>query len=297
MKVKFLPSGEEHEIEVNETVLHLAQRVGLHIQSVCKGIPSCAECRVQIAEGEHHVLPPSKKELDLIGTAHYVDRSRLACQLRCYGDLEIDLKEQIEKEKRATQKPKDRLARRDGETSRAVLGGILDNVVAEDAVTPELVEKREIEVVAVEAFKGDPHLDKRDSFYGDFYTGKNKNKSQEGGQRNRSQNQNPNTKNQKQGKGNPNRQLQQNRPHPNQAVQTGEGSGQQQQARNPNQNQNSGNARNRNRKRSPNKGSNQSSGQRNQQNHNSGRQNPSESLSASPVAPTTPDNKNGNVGS
>lgn len=173
MKVKFLPSGEEHEIEFNETVLHLAQRVGLHIQSVCKGIPSCAECRVQISEGEHHVLPPSKKELDLIGTAHYVDMSRLACQLRCFGDLVVDLKEQMEKESRAQQKPKERFSRRDGETSRAVLGGILDNVVADDVeVSAEVADK--VEVVHVDSVTGDPHLDRRDSFYGDFYTGKKK---------------------------------------------------------------------------------------------------------------------------
>jgi 2Fe-2S ferredoxin len=62
MKVKFLPSGEEHEIEFNETVLHLAQRVGIHIQSVCKGIPSCAECRIQIKEGSTMFSPPIKKK-------------------------------------------------------------------------------------------------------------------------------------------------------------------------------------------------------------------------------------------
>ena len=149
MKVKFLPSGEEHEIEFNETILNLAHRSGLHIQSVCKGIPSCAECRIQIVDGEHHVLPPSKKEVDLIGTAHYVDLSRLACQLRCFGDVTVDLKEQIEKEARAVEKPNDRMARSDGKESQAVLGGILDNVVAEDV---EVTTERKVEKVKVERF-------------------------------------------------------------------------------------------------------------------------------------------------
>ena len=80
MKVKFMPMNVEHEIEFNETILHLAQRVDVHIQSVCKGLPSCAECRVCIKEGEHNVPPPSSKELSLIGTAYYVDQSRLSCQ-------------------------------------------------------------------------------------------------------------------------------------------------------------------------------------------------------------------------
>jgi hypothetical protein len=54
----------------------------------------------------------------------------------------------------------------------------MDNVVADDV---ELNEEKEIEVekVKVEAFKGDPNLDRRDSFYGDFYTGKKK-KSKKG---------------------------------------------------------------------------------------------------------------------
>lgn len=173
MKVKFLPSEEEHEIEFNETILHLANRAGLHIQSVCKGIPSCAECRIQIKDGEHHVLPPSKKELDLIGTAHYVDRSRLACQLRCFGDVTVDLTEQISKEKRAQEKPRDRMARSDGQDSKAVLGGILDNVVAEDVELEKELEAK-VEKVKVESFKGDPNLDRRDSFYGSFYTGEKK---------------------------------------------------------------------------------------------------------------------------
>ena len=182
MKVKFMPQGEEHEIDSNESILHLANRLGLHIQSVCKGIPSCAECRIQIIEGEHHVLPPSKKELDLIGTAHYVDRSRLACQLRCYGDVTVDLAEQIEKEKRAKQKPRDRMSRRDGQESKAVLGGILDNVVAEDAILPEELDTV-VEKVKVDAVKGDPNLDRRDRFYGDFYKEKKKGQSASGSKR------------------------------------------------------------------------------------------------------------------
>lgn len=198
MKVKFMPSGEEHEIEANETILHLAQRVGLHIQSVCKGIPSCAECRIQIKDGEHHVLPPNKKEIDLIGTAHYVDLSRLSCQLRCFGDVTVDLSEQIEKEKRVSEKPRDRMARSDGQESKAVLGGILDNVVAADVeLEGETADK--VEKVEVEAFKGDPKLDRKNSFYGDFYTGKKKKtggkkKSSSKNNRNRNKNKSKNAK-------------------------------------------------------------------------------------------------------
>jgi len=131
MKVKFLPMNVEHEIEFNETVLHLAQRHDIHIQSVCKGLPSCAECRVRIKDGEHHVPHPSTKELSLIGTAYYIDQSRLSCQLRCFGDVTVDLSEQLEKEGRAAKRPQGRATRADGEESHAIKGNIIENVVIE----------------------------------------------------------------------------------------------------------------------------------------------------------------------
>jgi len=123
MKVKFMPQNVELEIKPNQSVLELAHDNGIHIQSVCKGVPSCAECRVQIIEGEHHVFPPTKKELSLIGTAHFVDRSRLSCQLKCFGDLTIDLTQQIEKEQNA-KRPRGKFTK-DPNQSKAVMGSIL----------------------------------------------------------------------------------------------------------------------------------------------------------------------------
>jgi ferredoxin len=126
LKVTFMPMNVTHEIDANETVLHLAQRHDIHIQSVCKGLPSCAECRVCIKEGEHHVPPPSSKELSLIGTAHYIDRSRLSCQLRCYGDIVVDLTEQLDKATRVAKQPQGRANRKEGEVSHAVKGNIIE---------------------------------------------------------------------------------------------------------------------------------------------------------------------------
>lgn len=180
MKVKFLPSGEEHEIEFNETILHLAQRKEIHIQSVCKGIPSCAECRVRIVDGEHHVLPPSSKEVSLIGTAHYVDLSRLSCQLRCFGDVTVDLSEQVEKERRMQQRSKERM-RSDGEESRAVLGGVFDDSAElAEQVEEELAQQREKgQRRSSRQSKGKTaSLDTKNSFYGSFYEGGDKKKSQ-----------------------------------------------------------------------------------------------------------------------
>ncbi len=125
MKVKFLPNNEEHEIKPGQSVMNVAHENGIHIQSVCKGIPSCAECRVQVIDGATNVLPPFAEELDLIGTAHFVDQRRLSCQLRCFGDVTVDLTEQVEKESVSTMQPKGRFKKEDGE-SVARLGNILE---------------------------------------------------------------------------------------------------------------------------------------------------------------------------
>ncbi len=97
MKVKFVPQNVEVDIPPGKSVLHVAQDHGIYIKSVCKGVPSCAECRVRIVDGEHNVLPPGSEELSLIGTGHFIDRRRLSCQLKCFGDIVVDMTEQIAK--------------------------------------------------------------------------------------------------------------------------------------------------------------------------------------------------------
>ena len=106
MKVKFTPQNIELEIKPNQSVLHLAHDNGIHIKSVCKGVPSCSECRVKVTSGEYNVLPPAQKEMSLIGNSWKIDGRRLSCQLRCFGDITVDLTEQIEKENVTTKKPR-----------------------------------------------------------------------------------------------------------------------------------------------------------------------------------------------
>lgn len=97
MKIKFLPSQKEIEANPNKSLLQLATENNVVIRSVCKGVPSCAECRVRIVEGDQNVLPPNKAELNLIGTNYRIDSRRLACQVHCFGNITVDLTEQLEK--------------------------------------------------------------------------------------------------------------------------------------------------------------------------------------------------------
>jgi 2Fe-2S ferredoxin len=128
MKVKFMPQNVTFEIKSGQTVLEVAQQNGIYIKSVCGGLPSCAECRVRMLEGDYNVLPPASAELALIGTAHFVDRRRLSCQMKCFGDVTVDLSEQIKKEQiQKTGKLKVRPgATEDAPSSHAVKGSILE---------------------------------------------------------------------------------------------------------------------------------------------------------------------------
>jgi len=97
MKVKFVPQNVELEIKQGQSVMDLAHQNGIEIRSTCNGLPSCAECRVKVVDGEWNLNPPSRKELGLIGTGFYIDQRRLSCQMLCFGDVTVDLQEQVEK--------------------------------------------------------------------------------------------------------------------------------------------------------------------------------------------------------
>lgn len=126
MKVKFIPQNVEFEIKQGQSVMDLAHEKGLPIRSTCNGLPSCAECRVKVVDGEWNLNPPSRKELSLIGTGFYIDQRRLSCQMLCFGDVTIDLTEQVEKgaEGPVTKKFLTKVHKATAEESHS-LGGVL----------------------------------------------------------------------------------------------------------------------------------------------------------------------------
>lgn len=104
MKVKFVPQNIEVQATPDKSLLQIATENNIEIRSICKGVPSCAECRVRIVEGESNVLPPGKPELALIGTSYYIDSRRLSCQVRCFGDVTVDLTEQVQRSENQSKK-------------------------------------------------------------------------------------------------------------------------------------------------------------------------------------------------
>ncbi len=124
MKVKFVPQNLEFDIGPNKSVLDLANEHGIYIKSVCRGLPSCAECRVRVVQGEHNVVPPSAKELNLIGTAYFIDQRRLSCQLKCFGDITVDMTEQNEKQNQTVKRPRGSVTK-DADQSAARTGNFI----------------------------------------------------------------------------------------------------------------------------------------------------------------------------
>lgn len=97
MKIKFIPQNVEVDVDPSKSLLKIATENGLKIKSICGGIASCSECRVKIVEGENSVPEPGQAELNMIGSSYYIDGRRLACQVRCFGSVTVDLTEQINK--------------------------------------------------------------------------------------------------------------------------------------------------------------------------------------------------------
>lgn len=91
-----MPMGVEVAVDPNKSILQLASENHVEIRSICKGVPSCAECRVKIVDGGTNIQPPNKAELGLIGTSYYLDSRRLACQSHCYGDVVVDVSEHLD---------------------------------------------------------------------------------------------------------------------------------------------------------------------------------------------------------
>lgn len=137
-KVKFMPQNIELELKPNQSVMDLAHDNDIHIKSICKGIPSCSECKVKVIKGEYNVIPPSNKELNLIGSLCFLDNSRLSCQMKCFGDITVDLSEQIERAKKVMTPPNDK---KKGKESKAVTG----NVILESKGQYRDIQERNVE--------------------------------------------------------------------------------------------------------------------------------------------------------
>lgn len=104
MKIKFLPQDITLDTNSEKSLLEIAWENNIPIKSICKGVPSCAECRIKIIEGENNINPPTRAELNIVGTNYFLDGRRLSCQVHCFGDVTVDMKEQLDRDEASSKK-------------------------------------------------------------------------------------------------------------------------------------------------------------------------------------------------
>ena len=80
-QVTFVPDGVTVETEAGETLLDVANRNGVFIDSNCGGFCACSTCHVIIKEGMDHLPEATEEEEDQLDEATGLTlTSRLGCQ-------------------------------------------------------------------------------------------------------------------------------------------------------------------------------------------------------------------------
>jgi adenylate cyclase len=83
------PDGRRIEVGRGTTLLEASRAAGVPHASVCGGRGRCSTCRVRLVRGQDHVPPPSEDELRVLQRVGAGPGTRLACQTRPTGPVEI----------------------------------------------------------------------------------------------------------------------------------------------------------------------------------------------------------------
>jgi adenylate cyclase len=83
------PDGRRIEVGRGATLLEASRTAGVPHASVCGGRGRCSTCRVRVVRGQDHLPPPSEDELRVLQRIGAGPGTRLACQTRPTGPVEI----------------------------------------------------------------------------------------------------------------------------------------------------------------------------------------------------------------
>ena len=83
------PDGRRIEISRGATLLEASRAAGIPHASVCGGRGRCSTCRVRVVRGQDHLAPPSEDETKVLQRVGASPGTRLACQARPSGPVEI----------------------------------------------------------------------------------------------------------------------------------------------------------------------------------------------------------------
>ncbi|HJX24095.1 MAG TPA: ASKHA domain-containing protein, partial [Candidatus Bathyarchaeia archaeon] len=92
-KVLFQPDGKRSEGQPGESILHLAQRMGLDLNSLCGGLGVCKKCLIVIKEGGSILSPLTDTEARFFSEGEVSEGYRLACRTSILrtGDIVVEI--------------------------------------------------------------------------------------------------------------------------------------------------------------------------------------------------------------
>ncbi|MCS7011168.1 MAG: ASKHA domain-containing protein [Anaerolineales bacterium] len=88
-RVDFQPVGRRSVIRPGQTLLEAAQVAGVGLASVCGGIGTCEQCRVQVLTGS--LSAPTPTEEAALGAEALAEGWRLACQATVLSDVRLHI--------------------------------------------------------------------------------------------------------------------------------------------------------------------------------------------------------------
>jgi uncharacterized 2Fe-2S/4Fe-4S cluster protein (DUF4445 family) len=91
-RATFISRGIRYSTEADATFLELARLVGLKLPSLCGGRGKCTKCRCQ---PQGPVTEPTPLELEMLTEPELARGTRLGCQARPLGEVEIVVEEEI----------------------------------------------------------------------------------------------------------------------------------------------------------------------------------------------------------
>jgi len=89
--ITILPLGKTISVDNKTPVLEALRDEEIYIKSSCGGVASCSDCVIKVVEGADHCNPPPFEETRLLGNVFHITKERLSCQLKCEGDITIDI--------------------------------------------------------------------------------------------------------------------------------------------------------------------------------------------------------------
>ncbi len=91
-RATFISRGTRYSTEADATFLELARLVGLSLPSLCGGRGKCTKCRCQ---PQGPVTEPTALELEMLTEQELAGGTRLGCQARPLGEVEIVIEEEV----------------------------------------------------------------------------------------------------------------------------------------------------------------------------------------------------------